>query len=146
MLLQTAELTKATADAAQNVGSHAGTDPFTAVLWLLVLVFGGVAGLLIYKLIWKDRPATAADLETVRAASATFTTAQVMMLQADLARIVSAIDRLTKAADTLTTVSERQESHGRDLSRHEEAFRALHQDLKEIRSDLKDLYRATPTA
>ncbi|OGX80848.1 hypothetical protein BEN47_06210 [Hymenobacter lapidarius] len=154
-LLQTAELTTAATQAASAVSSHAETAAFTALLWLLVVVFGGVSALLIYKLIWKDKPATASEVDVLRTALTELRAAfeerkksmnsarmqDKLKIEADLAAVACAINKLADTAESLTTMTERVSWHGKLHETHRDEFRAVHEELKEVKRDIKDLGR-----
>lgn len=159
-LLQAAEATKAASDAAANVTHHAATDPFTALLWVLVLVFGAAVGILFYQKVIKEpaKGPDAADVAALRAEVAALSGALIerkrtadadrlqdkMKFEQDLAAIAHTLDKLVDTADKLTTITERTSWHSKELSRHDEQFKELHDDLKQLRRDISDLRREPP--
>lgn len=138
---------------------HTSTDPLAALLWLLVLVFGAALGLLLYKLIWKDKPVGQQDIDTLReqvselkAAFAERKTsadqarlADKLKVEQDFAAVASTLGRLVDSAEKLTTITERVGWQGEQLKevkeQVKEEFKAVHDELKEVKKDIKDLYR-----
>lgn len=165
MLLQATEFTTETAHAAANVTAHANTEPLTALLWLLVLLFGGALVMLLYKLIWKDKPVGQMDLDALRKESdarqeqltelkTAFAERKAsadkdrlsdrLKVEQDFAAVATTLNRLADVADTLTTMTERVGWHGKLLDEYKEKFRELHEELKEVKNDIKELYREGP--
>ncbi|GAB3303751.1 hypothetical protein [Hymenobacter tenuis] len=166
MLLQTAELTKAATQAASNVTAHAGNDAFTSLSWLLNIVFGGALGLLVYKLIWKDKPVGkiefdglvkevgelkilfAGQLSDLKGAFAErkksadeIRLTDKLKIEQDFAAVAATLNRLADMADSLTTIMERVNWHGKEFESYKEQLKDLHEELKEVKKEIRELYR-----
>ena len=152
LLLQAAEATKAAADAAGTVAHHAGGDPFTALLWLLVLVFGGAAVVLLYKLVWKkETPTSLNPISAEELATLQFDVARVLATQKkiggilneltdivesvyDVQQQVNATDRTVRSVKTL--ISEEESSRREADDKILEALRACTAHIRKIQAAL----------
>lgn len=150
LLLQVTETTKEAVKVAATVSEHASETGLTALLWLLVILFGAALGLLIHKLIWKDRPVGYQDFVRLendfnRLESAFGERKQrvdsdrmqdKLKFEGDLAAIVNSLQKLTTVAELQTTMAERINWHSKEFDRNTEEFKQIHSDLRSVQRDI----------